>query len=113
MTLFYYLFYFAFKNCIINIIGIIKRKYEATSNNKKTKLISSEAMTTIKMKLTTILVQSELTTSFQHCLCSTVDNLTRVQFLASHLLNYHLLRLIEEELNLPEFDLSFFQKFAI
>ena len=87
----------------------MKRKYEATFNNKKTKLVSNEAMTTIKMKLTTILVQSELTTSFQHCLCSTVDNLTRVQFLASHILNYHLLRLIEEELNLSEFDLSFFQ----
>ena len=37
-----------------------------------------------------------------------VDNLTLVQQLASDLLNYHLLRLLREDIPLPELDQTFF-----
>ena len=79
--------------------------------NKRHKL-SGVTPTTIKLKLKTLLVvhstNESFDKSFKHHIQHVVDNLTLVQQLASDLLNYHLLRLLREDIPLPELDQTFF-----
>ena len=79
--------------------------------NKRHKL-SGVPPTTIKLKLKTLLVvhstNESFDKSFKHHIQHFVDNLTLVQQLASDLLNYHLLRLLREDIPLPELDQTSF-----
>jgi len=51
--------------------------------------------------------------AFLNVIESTVDNLSRIQFLASDLINFHLLRLLTLNLPLPTFNQTFFGRCCI
>ena len=97
-------------------------------NKKKRKCVSSRATdekketasTTIKMKLNTLFKKhredellSPVSLSLLNIIDCTCENMSRIQFLASDLANFHLLRLLNQGLQLPKLNQTFFGRCCI
>ena len=74
--------------------------------------IEETASTSIKMKLNTIMSKDTFLAPFRSnflvAIDHTVRNMSRIQYLGSEFANFHLLRLIEHDLPLPELNQCFF-----
>jgi transposase len=90
-----------------------KRKREVTVSNKKVKITLEECHTTIKMKLGSFLKYSTLTQPFLQTITSNIKELSYIQYLACMFINFHWLRLLEEDKELPVLNQSFLLKCCI
>jgi hypothetical protein len=86
---------------------LIKKPRNCTGRKKKELSINEIS---IKMRLEPLCPFTPQSESFIDLLYYFIDILTRIHLLACLLLNYHILRLNNAELDLPEFNQSFFYK---